>query len=82
MEHLSLNLVACRTEDLVDPPNVLARLAKELIRSAVQQQSDVTAALAICLDPAAVEPVWAQQTVWRTMRPDGWRFGVRPSWPW
>ena len=82
MEHLYLNLAAGRTEDLVDPPDVLARIAKELIQSAVQKQSDVTAALAMRLDPAAVARVWAQQTAWRKMRPDGWWLGVPPGWPW
>ena len=43
MEHLYLNLAACRTEDLLDPPDVLARIAKELIQSAMQKQSVVTA---------------------------------------
>jgi tetratricopeptide (TPR) repeat protein len=82
MEHLYLNLAAGRTEDLVDPPDVLARIAKEMIRSAAQKQSDVTAALAMRLDPAAVARAWAQQTAWRKMRPDGWWFGVPPGWPW
>ena len=82
MEHLYLNLVAGRPEDLVDPPDVLARIAKELIQSAVQKQSDVTAALATRLDPATVARVWAQQTAWRKMRPDGWWIGVPSGWPW
>jgi len=82
MEHLYLNLAAGRTEDLVDPPDVLARIAKEMIQSAVQKQSDVTAALAMRLDSAAVARVWAQQTAWRKMRQDGWWFGVPPGWPW
>ncbi|MDH4186793.1 MAG: hypothetical protein OEV08_07340 [Nitrospira sp.] len=82
MEQLYLNLGASRTEDLIDPPDVLARIAKELIQSGTQKQSDVTAALAMRLDAAAAAKVWEQQTVWRKMRPDGWWFGVPPGWSW
>lgn len=46
VEQLYLNLAAARTEDLLDPPDVLARIAKEVIQQAVQRQADVTAAMA------------------------------------
>ena len=46
-------------EYLVDPPDVIGHIARELIRSAVHKQSDVTAALATRLDPAVVARVWA-----------------------
>lgn len=82
MEHLYLNLASSRTEDLVDPPDVLARIAKELIQSAAQKQADATAAMAMRLDAAVVARAWAQQTAWRKMRPDGWWRGVPPGWPW
>jgi hypothetical protein len=49
---------------LVGPPYVFARIAIELIRSAVHKQSDVTTALATRLDPAVVARVWALQTAW------------------
>ena len=39
MEYLYLNLSASRTEDLVDSSDVLARIVKELIQSAVEKQS-------------------------------------------
>lgn len=82
VEFLYLNLATGRAEDLVDPPDVLARIAKELIQSAAQKQADATAALAMRLDAPAVVRVWAQQTAWRKMRPDGWWLGVPPGWPW
>ena len=47
VEQLYVNLVAGRREDLVDPPDVLARIAKELIQQAVQRQAEVTAAMAL-----------------------------------
>jgi HAMP domain-containing protein len=82
MEQLYLNLATGRPEDLVDPPDVLARIAKELIQSAAQKQSDVTAAMATRLDDALVKRLWIQQTTWRKARPESWWFGVPPEWAW
>ena len=52
VEHLYLNLAYRDTEDLVDPPGGLARMAKEMIQTSVRQQSDVSAAMANRLDKA------------------------------
>jgi hypothetical protein len=82
MEHLYLNLTSGTPEDLVDPPNVLARIAKELIQSAARQQADVTAELATRLDAKVVARVWPQQTAWRKLKPEGWWMGVPPEWAW
>jgi len=82
MEHLSLNLSSGGPEDLLDPPNVLARMAKEMIQASARQQADVTAGLATRLDPAVVSSVWPQQTAWRKANPDGWWLSVPPEWPW
>jgi tetratricopeptide (TPR) repeat protein len=82
MEHLYLNLIAGGPEDLVDPSNVLARIAKEMIQSAAHQQADVAAEQATRLDPSAVARIWAQQTAWRKIQPDGWWFAVPPEWAW
>ncbi len=82
MEHLYLNLTSGGPEELLDPPNVLARMAKEMIQAATRQQSDVTAELATRLDPSVVAVVWPQQTAWRKVKPDGWWFGVPQDWPW
>ena len=82
MEHLSLNLSSGGPEELLDPPNVLARMAKEMIQASARQQSDVTAELATRLDPSVVTMVWPQQTAWRKAKPDGWWLGVPPEWPW
>jgi hypothetical protein len=82
MEHLSLNLSSGGPEDLLDPPNVLARMAKEMIQASARQQADVTAELATRLDPALVAMVWPQQTAWRKAKPVGWWLGVPPEWPW
>ncbi len=82
VEHLFLNLATGRPEDLVDPPDVLARTAKEIIQSAVQRQSDISAAMATRLDKAVTERLWKQQTAWRAARPDDWWFGVPDGWGW
>lgn len=82
MEHLYLNLSSGGPEELLDPPNVLARMAKEMIQAASRQQADVTAELATRLDPSVTAVVWPQQTAWRKQRPDGWWFTVPPEWKW
>jgi hypothetical protein len=46
------------------------------------KETDVTTALVMRLNSAAVARIWAQQTWWRNMRPDGWWCGVQPDWPW
>lgn len=82
VEQLYLNLATGRPEDLVDPPEVLARIAKELIQQAVQRQADVTAAMAARLDEASVNRLWQEQTAWRQARPTDWWSGVPPEWRW
>ena len=82
MEHLSLNLSSGGPEELLDPPNVLARMAKEMIQAAARQQADVTAELATRLDSSVVAVVWPQQTAWRKAKPEGWWLTVPPEWGW
>ena len=82
VEQLYLNLVAGRPEDLVDPPDVLARIAKELIQQAVQRQADMTAAMAARLDEALVKQLWQEQASWRKSRPADWWSGAPPQWQW
>ena len=82
VEHLYLNLATRGAEDLVDPPDVLARIAKEIIQSAVQKQSDVTAAMAAKLDEKTVANLWQQQTAWRKAQPGSWWAGVPDGWGW
>lgn len=79
---LYLNLATRDVEDLIDPPDVLTRIAKEVIQNSVRQQSDVTAAMATRLDRAATERLWKQQTAWRQARPDDWWAGVPEGWSW
>ncbi len=82
VELLYVNLLGDRPDDLVDEPDVLARIAKEVIQSAVRRQADMTAAFASRLDGEAVSTLWAQQTNWRKNRPEDWWFGIPPEWSW
>lgn len=82
VEHLYLNLAMRETQDLVDPPSVLARIAKEIIQGSVRDQSDVAAAMANRLDTELVNRLWKQQTAWRAAKPESWWFGVPDSWNW
>jgi tetratricopeptide (TPR) repeat protein len=82
VEHLFLNLATRDTQDLVDPPDVLARIAKEIIQDSVRRQADITAAMATRLDKTATERLWRQQTEWRKANPDGWWAGVPAEWKW
>jgi len=82
IEQLYVNLTFQGPQDLVDPPEVLARIAKEVIQGSVQRQSDVTAAMAARLDEATVAKLWKQQKAWRAAKPDRWWAGVPPEWNW
>ncbi len=82
VEQLYVNLIAGRPEELVDPPDVLARIAKELIHQAVRRQADMIAAMAARLDEAMVNRMWQEQASWRQSRPADWWFGAPPQWQW
>lgn len=82
VEHLFLNLAMRRPEDLVDPPEALARIAKEIIQESARRQSDIAAAMAARLDEATVAQLWKQQTAWRKAKPESWWAGVPEEWGW
>lgn len=82
VEQLALSLSPGRPEELLDSPDVLARIAKELIQEAARKQSDVTAAMATRLDARAVAVLWTQQKRWREAQPEGWWLGIPPEWTW
>jgi len=80
VEHLYLNLAYRDTEDLVDPPGGLARMAKEMIQASVRQLSDVTAAMANRLDKAESDRLWVEQAQWRVTNPKTWWLGAPTAW--
>lgn len=80
VEQLHLNLAYRATEDLVDPPGGLARMAKEMIQTSVRQQSDVSAVMANRLDKAESDRLWQEQAQWRTANPKTWWQEVPKVW--
>lgn len=82
VEQLALSLSPGRPEELLDSPDVLARIAKELIQQSTRKQSDAAAAMATRLDAQAVAALWTQQKRWRDTQPDRWWFGVPLEWAW
>lgn len=80
VEQLSLNLAYRHTEDLVDPPGGLARMAKEMIQTSVRQQSDVSAAMAVRLNKAESDRLWQEQAQWRNAHPTEWWRAFPDSW--
>ena len=80
VEHLYLNLAYRDTEDLIDPPGGLARMAKEMIQASVRQQSDVSAGMANRLNKAESDRLWMEQAQWRATNPKTWWQGIPTSW--
>lgn len=80
VEQLHLNLAYRATEDLIDPPGGLTRMAKEMIQTSVRQQSDVSAAMAARIDKAEADRLWTEQTQWRVENPTAWWRDIPASW--
>ena len=80
VEQLYLNLAYRHTEDLVDPPGGLARIAEEMIQTSVRQQSDVSAAMAVRLNKATADRLWQEQAQWRHTHPTEWWRAFPDSW--
>jgi tetratricopeptide (TPR) repeat protein len=82
VEQLARSLLYRGPGDLTDPPEVLARIAKELMQQSVQQQADITAAMANRLGKDLVDRLWRQQSAWRAAHPEEWFYGAPPEWGW
>ncbi len=80
VELLAASLGTGRPEELLDSPDVLARVAKELIQASARRHSDVSAAMAARLDEQAVAALWSRQQAWRRQRPDDWWLGLPDEW--
>jgi len=79
---LSLSMVNRGTMDLVDPPDMLSRMAKEILQEGVRQQFDVTAGMANRLDKKRVDELWMERKTWKEAHPNSWWASVPPSWQW
>lgn len=82
VHQLSLNLTSREMLDLIDPPDVLPRMAREVIGEGIRQQFDATASMANRLDRSRTEELWAQQSAWREAQPESWWAGVPAEWGW
>ena len=79
---LSLSMVNRGTMDLVDPPDMLARMAKEILHEGIRQQYDVVAGMANRLDKTRADELWLEVRAWEKTHPDNWWAGVPESWKW
>ncbi len=79
---LSLSMVNRGTMDLVDPPDMLARMAKEILHEGIRQQYDVAAGMANRLDKARADELWLEVRAWEKAHPENWWAGVPESWQW
>ena len=79
---LSLNLTAREVIDIIDPPNVMPRMAQEMIHEGLRQQFDITASMANRLNRTRTDELWMQQTEWRDSNPDSWWAGIPKVWQW
>lgn len=82
VEQLYVNLAFRDLDALTNPPDILARMAKEIIHESADRQADASAAMAARLDEAATARLWKQQTAWRAARSDSWWTGPPPEWGW
>ena len=79
---LSLSMVNRGTMDLVDPSDLLARMAKELLHEGIRQQYDLVAGMANRLDRTRADELWLEVRAWEKARPDNWWAGVPEQWQW
>jgi len=82
IEQLYVNLAFRDLDALTNPPDILARMAKEIIHESAGRQADVAAAMATRLNEATTARLWQQQTAWRAARPESWWTGPPPEWGW
>lgn len=82
VEQLYVNLAFRDLDALTTPPDILARMAKEIIHESANRQADVAAAMAARLNEATTARLWKQQTAWRAAKPDSWWTGPPPEWNW
>ena len=79
---LSLSMVNRGTMDLVDPPDMLARMAKEILHEGIRQQYDVVAGMANRLDKTRADELWLEVRAWEKSHPENWWAGVPEPWKW
>ena len=79
---LALSMVDRGTLDLVDPPGLLDRMAKELLHEGIRQQYDLVAGLANRLDRSRADEIWLEMKAWKKTHSENWWAGVPEQWQW
>jgi len=79
---VALNLTSRKLIDIIDPPNAMPRMAREMIHEGLRQQFDITSAMANRLNAKHTKKLWVQQTAWREAHPEDWWSGVPEKWDW
>lgn len=79
---LAISMVNRGTMDLVDPPDMLSRMAKEILQDGIRQQFDIVSGMANRLDKSRVDEMWTERKAWETLHPTNWWATVPPSWKW
>ena len=79
---IALNLTSRELLDILDPPNVMPRMAREMIHEGLRQQFDIASAMANRLDKERTDEMWMQQAEWRKTHPNDWWNGVPKEWDW
>lgn len=79
---LSLSMVNRGTMDLVDPPDMLSRMAKEILQEGLRQQFDIAAGMANRLNKSRSDEMWLDRAKWKEAHPENWWAGIPESWNW
>jgi len=79
---LAQSMVNRGAMELVDPPNTLSRMAKEILHEGLRVQIDIVAGMANRLDKARVDELWLERKAWEEAHPETWWAGVPESWDW
>ena len=79
---LAISMVNRGTLDLVDPPEMLSRMAKEILKEGVRHQFDIVAGMANRLNKSRADEMWLERKAWQEAHPHNWWAGVPESWNW
>ncbi len=79
---LALSMFTRGTMDLVDPPDMMPRMAAELLREGIRQHYDMLAGQANRLDQPRADRLWLEVRAWQKLHPDHWWAGVPEAWAW
>ena len=79
---VAMSMVNRGTLDLVDPQDMLSRMAKEILKEGIRQQFDIVAGTANRLNKPRADEMWLERKAWQEAHPHDWWTGVPESWNW